>query len=201
MARLQAAPGVSALRLGGVAGLGREPAGRTARRRRRRSAGLVLIAFAAWLHGLVRRRVRGSDAAWRRWLALALVVVAVALGVLAGPGAAARASGPSRRRARAGSRSARSAWPSCAPRAAPSSSTSRPRGASRVSSTSAWRSAHPRSRTPSPARAWSCSRPTGPTRSDHHAGARIVRAQRRAALSPVPGRRRPPASPRCFRRS
>jgi len=52
-------------------------------------AGLVLIAFAAWLHGLVR------DAPWLRRrvasvLALALVVVAVALGVLAGPGAAAR---------------------------------------------------------------------------------------------------------------
>jgi thiol:disulfide interchange protein len=52
-------------------------------------AGLVLIAFAAWLHGLVRdapglrRRVASV-------LALALVVVAVALGVLAGPGAAAR---------------------------------------------------------------------------------------------------------------
>jgi thiol:disulfide interchange protein len=55
-------------------------------------AGLVLIAFAAWVHGLVR------DAAGLRrrvasLLALALVVVAIALGVLASPGSAARTPG------------------------------------------------------------------------------------------------------------
>ena len=56
-------------------------------------AGLVLIAFAAWVHGLV-----GETAGLRRrvasLLALALAVVAVALGVLASPGSAARTPGP-----------------------------------------------------------------------------------------------------------
>jgi thiol:disulfide interchange protein DsbD len=55
-------------------------------------AGLVLIAFAAWLHGLtrdsagLRRRVTSV-------IALALVVLAAALGALAGPGSAARTPG------------------------------------------------------------------------------------------------------------
>src|SRR6185295_498102 len=55
-------------------------------------AGLVLIAFAAWLHGLVR-----DSAGLRRRvtsvIALALVVAAVALGAIANPGSAARTPG------------------------------------------------------------------------------------------------------------
>ena len=121
-----AAAGVSALRIGGVAGMGREPAGRAARRRRRagrpRAHRLRRVA--------PRPRGRRSGAASRlaSVLALALVVVAVALGALASPAPPPGLRPRARRRARAGSRSARSVWRSCAPRAAPSSSTSRPRG-------------------------------------------------------------------------
>jgi thiol:disulfide interchange protein DsbD len=55
-------------------------------------ASLVLIAFAAWVHGLV-RDVAGLRRRIGTTLALALVVAAVALGVLASPGSAARTPG------------------------------------------------------------------------------------------------------------
>jgi thiol:disulfide interchange protein DsbD len=55
-------------------------------------AGLVLIAFAAWLHGLVRDSV-GLRRRVTSVIALALVLAAVALGAIANPGSAARTPG------------------------------------------------------------------------------------------------------------
>jgi thiol:disulfide interchange protein DsbD len=55
-------------------------------------AGLVLIAFAAWLHGLVRERA-GLRRRVTSLIALALAVTAVALGAVANPGSAARTPG------------------------------------------------------------------------------------------------------------
>ena len=58
----------------------------------------MLIAFAAWLHGLARDRA-GLRRRVTSVIALALVVLAVALGALAGPGSAARTPGSASSRA------------------------------------------------------------------------------------------------------
>ena len=124
---LAAAAGVSALRLGGVAGVGREPAGRTAAVSPPRSAGLVLIAFAAWLYGLA-----ATLAGLRRRVAS----VAGARARRRGASRSARSAGRRRRHARReparrGLGAVQPAAPGRAARrrAGPSSSTSRPRGA------------------------------------------------------------------------